>query len=179
VLRCGDIQPLVSQIAGGAAATQSRPILRRYCGELGQALADPKFAEARIANAGPFGWQFPGTGGLDLSLGLRSSQASAGLAVTSQLSGPVQFAHQALRLEAGRYAITVIAHDQQGRSSERVEPRLACAAGTDGIAPDAPGESPSRIVLDVSPGCPAQRIELWLAPGNGPVTVEKVALYRM
>lgn len=169
-LGCAAIAPLVGRLIENDPLRAAK-LWHGHCAGAGApgSLTDTSFAQASFAApGGPLAWEFPGDGALQL--GFIASRAQRSLQVTN--SGPltIAFAAQRVVLGPGRYRLRVTG----GPANGPVLASLSCRRELMNAVPVSIRAGGAELAFAGT--CAAPWLQLWLAPGSGPVVLDSVEL---
>ena len=133
-------------------------------------LSDGGFEQARFERAlTPFDWEFPGEGALSVGF-VTSGKAGRALEVANSGAVLVVFAAQRMPLAKGRYRLGLTSDARPGALSAS----LSCRRDRAAAGPQPLAQSAVELAFDGS--CAAPWLQLWIAGGSGPLTLDAVTL---
>ena len=172
---CGEIGEFVGALRASGQVELARGVRGGRCGGgAAGAIADGGFERARVGGETPFGWRFPGAGGLDVRLTPVAGFAGRALRVSSKLATPQVVAAQTIDPGPGRWTVS-----WRAAGVSTVLARLACRPG-EGTLVAGRRIGPDRFAVTATlPGdCPAPAVELGIAPDSGATVIDDVTLSR-
>jgi hypothetical protein len=133
-------------------------------------LGDPGFEQVPLATAlTPFGWELPGEGALAVDQ-VEAGQQGHALEVANSGAVLLAFAAQRVPRGAGRYRIALASNARAGVLAAS----LSCPRDRAGSAPQA--LAGNAVELAFAGPCAAPWLQLWIAGGSGPVTIDNVTI---
>ncbi len=82
--------------------------------------------------------------------------------------------------QPGRYALTWRARDEQGRGSSRIAASFGCRADSrEWVQADLDSAGRSTAIVDARSDCGGSWLGFTLQPGNGRITLDRIALQRV
>ncbi len=178
-LGCDAIAPSVRSLAGAGNAQLAGAVWHAHCPAADKGLiADPRFSAIRIEPPlVPFGWAIAGDG--EISVAINSARQAGDQKLTVASSAPVRrgFIAQLLVLKPGDYLLRWKSSDVSG---SRLFVSLSCQPDNrDWIAGESSGEPGwHRAALPIDAMCQGHWLTFAIAPGNGSIDLEEVALSR-
>ena len=170
-LGCGAIAPYVRRLA----EPDPRGAAQLWSGHCPQApqpgtLGDGGFELAQLETAlTPFGWEFPGEGALSVGF-VPNGKSGRALEVANSGAVLMVFAAQRLPLGAGHYQLDLTSGARPGVLSAS----LSCRRDRAAAAPLPLAQGTTELAFDGS--CAAPWLQLWIAGGSAPATLDDVSL---
>ncbi|QQN72984.1 hypothetical protein [Croceicoccus sp. YJ47] len=166
-LGCGTVTAMTDRLVRESLFDDAQAVWFAHCerADAANRVQDSQFRQFDLSSQrDPLGWRAVPDGNVRLA----KDGADAGLRI--ELSGPntKRVLFQPIRIAEPQATIRWTATDADGDASDRIGISYDCGG------PSRPAIGGTRVTL--SPQCAFGNLNVWLAPGNGPVTLKSVAI---